>query len=123
LTAYEDRIIEPKDGFIAHANSFEHPDLIKLDLISKVNPDRSSNSRARAERMKQLIANETRPITVDMAKNWLRDHEVPICRHPAKSEGELGGKTVASIISQPSKGLMHVCWGNPCEGKYYTYKL
>jgi len=118
VTAYEDRTLEPTHGFIAHANNYEHPDLIKYDLTPK-----GSNSHIRAERMTELIANETRPISEKAVKNWMRDHTAPICRHSAEDAGDLGGKTVASIISRPSNRLMHVCWGNPCEGKYYTYKL
>jgi isopenicillin-N N-acyltransferase-like protein len=112
VTSYQDRVLDPVDGVLSHANNYEHPDFVRYDLIPK-----GSESHRRAARIKELIASEKSAVTEDIAENWLRDHEGPLCRHPEVQ------KTVGSIVSRPARGLMHVCWGNPCVGEYHTYEL
>ena len=120
-TALEDRLIEPENGFVAHSNNYQHPDFLPYERGLTIFPD----SPKRSERLKELVSKEERAITVDMAKGWLRDHinyPVGLCRH--KSEGPYKAiTTIASVIAQPSQGLLHVCAGNPCEGEYTTYKV
>jgi isopenicillin-N N-acyltransferase-like protein len=115
-TPLREGILEPKGGFIGHANHYEHPDLLKYDV-------RPNISRERSTRIKELISIEKRPIIEETAKNWMKDHRAPICRHISKNEGELGIKTLVSTIMRPSKNLMHVCWGNPCQNEYHEYNL
>jgi hypothetical protein len=32
-------------------------------------------------------------------------------------------KTIASIIAEPDKGLLHVARGNPCENEFVAYSV
>jgi isopenicillin-N N-acyltransferase-like protein len=57
-----------------------------------------------------------------MVKMALRDHTLGtagICRH----EPGRPMKTIASIIAEPDKGLLHVARGNPCENEYVAYSV
>ncbi len=60
-------------------------------------------------------------IKINMSKteiiNILSDHTdetYPICRHDA---------TMASLVFNPNKGQMEVCYGPPCQGNFTTYTL
>jgi hypothetical protein len=33
------------------------------------------------------------------------------------------GRTTASLIAEPEKGLLHVSRGNPCQNRYESYRL
>ena len=47
-----------------------------------------------------------------------------ICAHTVVEDSPLDRqKTIASIVMDLTAMEMHVCWGNPCESVYHTYRL
>jgi isopenicillin-N N-acyltransferase like protein len=113
-------------GFLAHSNHYlcaPHacPENFALSL-----PD----SFARQETINLRLAERSGQLTIADMKRILSDHAghpVGICRHPHAGFGNsllpASGKTVASLIAQPERGLLHVARGNPCDNAYATYDL
>lgn len=63
---------------------------------------------------------------IEEFKKILRDHEDDelsvLCNHYQQNHGE-GNQTIASVIIETTKGIMHVAYGNPCENEYKKFKL
>ncbi|MEM4312236.1 MAG: C45 family peptidase [Nitrososphaerales archaeon] len=109
--------IEPTKGFIAHTNHFLAREFKPLERYLNELPD----SPIRLKRLIQLIRKNYGTINVNVAKKILADHygfPTSICRH---SDNSL--RTSVSIITQPERGLAHICFGNPCESKFITYRV
>jgi isopenicillin-N N-acyltransferase-like protein len=103
------------DGVLTHANHFTSRELAGTDRYI---PESSCH---REERMRQLLAEAERPLTVEQLQGFYRDHDGypgSICAHP-KAEGS--GKTVASLLSEPAQGRLHATFGSPCEHEYAVY--
>lgn len=113
-------------GFIAHSNHFLCAPHACQANFEKSLPD----SFPRLSRMQQLISEKLGSITVDDLKAFLSDHSghpVGICRHPHDGPGDAilpsSGKTVAALIAEPARGLLHIARGNPCSNSFATYRL
>lgn len=117
-------------GFIAHSNHFLCAPHACQANFEKSLPD----SFPRLSRMQQLISRKFGSITVDDMQAFLSDHAgypVGICRHPHESSGSFpgdailpsSGKTAASLIAEPVKGLLHIARGNPCTNPFVTYSI
>lgn len=127
-------------GFIAHSNHFLCAAHACEANFSQGLPD----SFGRLERMRSQIREKFGSITVDDMKAMLSDHAgfpTSICRHPESQKQTalpgmsvppktvanpmLGpeGKTVAALIAEPARGLLHVAKGNPCEHAFAEYTL
>ncbi len=110
------------DGYLVHTNNyltqrmkqFEHK---TEDLIG---------SRVRVNRAQRLIRNVHLHST-ETLKTILSDHvNFPnsICSHSEEDLRPLDRqKTIATLIMDLTALEMHVCWGNPCEGTFETYRL
>lgn len=117
-----------RQGFLAHSNHFlcgPHDCRENLDLSL---PD----SVPRLERMNELIAAKFGQLTEADFRDFLRDHAghpVSICRHPQDESGygidvlPADGHTVAALIAEPERGILHVCRGNPCVGDFVAYDV
>lgn len=119
-------IQNPAEGFIAHTNHF----LCQPHACAANDSVSVPDSFPRLDRMRTLLAGRMGDITVDDMKRFLADHDngpVSICRHPHSGPDHPSvsarGKTAASLIAEPDKGVMHVSRGNPCEIEYQTYHL
>jgi isopenicillin-N N-acyltransferase-like protein len=80
------------------------------------------DSAPRLDQIASLLQRDRGRITLDTVKAALRDHTLGaagICRH----EPGRPMKTIASIIAEPDKGLLHVARGNPCENEYVAYSV
>jgi len=117
-TALEHRLLKPQNGFIVHSNNYLHPDLEKYDRLSTL-----ADSAKRAERIAELIRSRKGKVSWETTESWMQDHTGypnSICRHPSRASEV---KTIASVIAEPSKGVLHVCRGNPCINEYNEYKI
>jgi len=116
----------PSKGYFFHTNHFLHPDMLKYEGRSG---DKMVNSSRRLERIKQLFVEWDRtgePFRIEAAKIFVSDHvnsPDSICRHLGAPERQVFGQTVACIIAQPAKKVIHVSKGNPCKGEFRTYTL
>jgi isopenicillin-N N-acyltransferase-like protein len=109
-------------GYLAHTNHYLKPRMKQVedkteDLIG---------SRVRVNRAMRLLRS-TRKHSPDTIKTILSDHvnhPNSICSHTEPEDNPLDRqKTIASLIMDLTALEMHVCWGNPCEGTYHTYRL
>jgi isopenicillin-N N-acyltransferase-like protein len=113
-------------GFIAHSNHF----LCAPHACPANFQQGLTDSFPRLERMRNLIAEKFGSINVADVQGFLTDHggyPVGICRHPHSGPDEAmlpsRGKTVAALIAEPARGLLHVSRGNPCAVPFATYGL
>ena len=113
----------PENGFMTHSNHYLTESLQPGDWGYSVFPD----SYLRNHRMAELLSENRGKLNLELAKEALRDHQghpSSICRHQNTDlPPEFRSESVASYISQPAEGLMHICLGPPCENQYHTYKV
>ena len=102
--------------FLAHTNHYVCARYAKEENFKQSWQD----SFPRLDRMNSLLAATKGTITAGDLQKYLSDHSgypASICRHDRES------CTVASIIAEPARRLMHVAVGNPCENRYTTYSM
>jgi hypothetical protein len=107
------------DGPGPHTNHYQDP------TLAKVGPAPSEGSRARVERLRQLLV-ERDPQTVEQVMDIMRDHESSpqaICLHPDPAEGEDASAVMFSMVAELEEGRMWVAPGNPCENAYEEIDL
>jgi len=95
-------------GNQAHTNHYLSE---KMRAIEK---ERSESSVRRYEGASFLLKEAG---SVEDFKNILSDHTCGICNHGREE------KTVFSCIADIGKATLHVCEGNPCEGKWRQFSL
>jgi isopenicillin-N N-acyltransferase like protein len=113
-------------GWIAHSNHYCAP-----RYASQENADATyADSFPRLDQMQTLLAERSPRITVDDLKGVLADHSgypTGICRHAQSEDPNAGferaGMTVAGLIAEPERGLLHVAPGNPCSQPFTTYAV
>jgi isopenicillin-N N-acyltransferase like protein len=113
--------VEPQHGFVTHGNHFRSERYASEDTLVASLPD----SPLRGARIQSTFDSARGHLTLDAIKAALRDHEgspTAICRHDAANAAS-PMKTIASLIAEPDKGLLHVSRGNPCENDYTTYSV
>jgi isopenicillin-N N-acyltransferase like protein len=106
----------PGNGCLVHTNHYLSEKL--ADAASDYVPE---SSVSRCERMSSLVGSVDEPLGVEQLQQFFRDHDGypgSICAHPTERSSS---KTVASLISEPASGRMHVTAGSPCEHDYQTY--
>ncbi len=131
LTSDGPFLVEARLGsFVAHSNHFLCAPHACQANFEKSLPD----SFPRLARMEEMIAGKFGSITVADMKAFLSDHSgapVGICRHPHEGPENsewnailpASGKTAASLIAEPARGLLHVARGNPCTSEFTTYHI
>ncbi len=111
-----------RDGYLAHGNHYLTATMQQVedkteDLIG---------TRVRANRAERLLRS-CQAHTPDTLKAILSDHvNYPnsICAHTEPEDNPLDRqKTIVSLIMDLTAGDMQVCWGNPCQATYHTYRL
>jgi isopenicillin-N N-acyltransferase like protein len=106
----------PESGRLVHTNHYISDKL--ANVASEYVPE---SSVSRCERMSTLVQSADEPLAVEQLQRFFRDHDGypgSICAHPTARSSS---KTVASLISEPAAGRMHVTAGSPCEHDYQTY--
>src|SRR5262249_45676848 len=113
-------------GFLAHANHF----LCAPYACAAAEAASVADSFLRQRRIRELLTALPDAVTAEHLKSVLADHEghpTSICRHPHDGADHPSvsarGRTTASLIAEPAKGLLHVSRGNPCQNGYATYRL
>jgi isopenicillin-N N-acyltransferase-like protein len=110
------------DGRVTHTNHCLHPELVPInddfpELIE---------SHPRKVRIDGLFSASEGPLSLELMKTTLRDHEnypCSICRHPNDHPQNGFWRSVFSVIIEADAGRMHLSRGNPCQEPYETYSL
>lgn len=115
-----------EDGFLVHANHYLCGAYSCETNFSQSLPD----SFLRQKRMDELVRGRFGALTVGDLKSFLSDHAghpTGLCRHSHEGTDyavlPASGRTVASLIAEPDRGLLHVSRGNPCENAYATWSV
>lgn|SRR5574341_298377 len=110
------------DGLLAHTNHYQTQ---RMKAVEEKTED-LIGSRVRANRAMRLLR-RTRKHSPETIKQILSDHvnhPNSICSHTDPGDTFIDRqKTIASLIMDLTALEMHVCWGNPCESDYFTYRL
>jgi isopenicillin-N N-acyltransferase-like protein len=107
------------DGPPVHTNHYLDPKLAGLG------PEPSEGSRARRDRLQQLIS-DRHPRSVADVMDILRDHgsdPQAICLHPDPEEGDEASAVVFSMVVELEERRMWVAPGNPCQNAYEEVDL
>lgn len=114
------------EGFLVHTNHY----LCGVHACQSNYDVSVPDSFPRLERIRSLMRPKLGKLTVEDIQCFLADHDgepTSICRHPHSGPDHPSvsarGKTSASLIAEPARGILHACRGNPCEGRYKAYHL
>lgn len=117
---------DESEGFLAHSNHYVCGPMACEANFAQSLPD----SFGRLDRMNRLLRERLGSLDVATMKTILSDHEghpTGLCRHPHRGADHPSipatGRTVASLIAEPDRGVLHVCRGNPCESPFTAYSL
>ena len=119
LTVDDARVLRSDQGELLHTNHYLAADFCEIGEGSR--PPGSSHHRL--DRIHELMSASDEPLSVDDLKGFFRDHDGypgSICAHVRENNTS---KTVASLISEPAAGRMHVAPGSPCESEYTVYQF
>ncbi len=120
-TAYD--ALYADDYWTVHTNHFTSPAMREFEE----KPESLVHSRVRYNRARHLVKSRLGQLTVVDFQSILADHiNYPnsVCSHVEHCEQPFDSTiTIASIIVDMAARTMWVCWGNPCRGTYYPYKL
>lgn len=116
-------IMLPENGTLVHSNNYLTQRFQNCDMASLLVPD----SPDRVDRMRTLINAHYGQITPEIMMTLMADHDKypgSICRHaePGQPPG-LASQTLAAYVMLPQEGIMHICWGNPCQYDFEKYVL
>jgi isopenicillin-N N-acyltransferase-like protein len=112
--------LRPARGIYAHANA-----IVSDGPLRKTEKDNAPFTRAdslhRANRLTERLQREHGRLTAKLAYNALCDHDgypLSVCRHQSPE-----AQTVAAVIAEPTRGLLHVTRGAPCRHWPETFSL
>ncbi len=114
-------IVDFQGDVMVHANHFVNPEMVRFEKRPK---DKLENSKFRENRFRQLVTQHAGKLSIDRLKMFLADHQLyptAVCTHAEGNPWNM--MTIASIISQPADGLMHVSFGPGCLNHYVTYSI
>ncbi len=111
-------ICRPKGGIYVHANAVRSGK--KLLAHEQTKPGGRENSLHREARMRAQFEPEVGRLTAPLAMYAMADHEgfpASVCRH------QENGYTTSAAVAEPTRGLLHVTRGHPCQNWARTYRL
>jgi isopenicillin-N N-acyltransferase-like protein len=116
-------ILQPRDGFLVHANNYRTPRFQAVDGCRMIFPD-SPDRTARMEELAAGLGGRLTPQTLGRALTDHQGHPNSICRHPdpAVPPG-LQAESLGSFIMLPAQRAMLVAAGNPCTHEYVRYDV
>lgn len=113
--------LHPKDGIITHSNHFLDP-RHSASLMERIGP----STLFRAARLERLLR-EKAVLEMGDFTAALSDHlslPASICRHPDPgTPAESRSMTVASVVVDLRRRILHVANGPPCENAYHAFSL
>lgn len=116
------RVVRGDGGTLCHTNHFLHPDAAGWQATHLP----SLSTIPRLERARELARSRPKQGIEDL-KRLLRDESaglLSICRQPDRSlPPELQLETVASVIMEPGRGVMHITPDVPSRADYQSVAL
>ena len=112
--------IDPEHDLIAHANHFEHPDMLEAERAKDAY---LPNTRTRSATMRKLLEQHHGELNPELMQTILRDRSTfpdCLCREETDNP-EHDAITFASLIARPTEGEMWVAVGPPHEHEYERY--
>jgi len=113
-------LLNEDEGLLVHTNHFLHPDFALQDKGLAELPC----SPIRLKVLRELLKRNSGSLDVKKLQEILSNHQnypYSICRHLTNEPNAI--ETIASIVAEPSKRLMHVAAGNPCENRVSLHGL
>lgn len=114
-------VLYAEDGYMAHANHYLSPHMQEIEY----GPEQLIPSRVQYHRAMRLLR-KTDKHTVQTLQAIQRDHvDFPnsICNHAIQGRELDREKTINAMVIDLTTREMHICWGNPCQNVYHTYRL
>jgi isopenicillin-N N-acyltransferase-like protein len=125
-TATDFEVLYPEDGYLVHANHYLHPRLAPYETAFGGNGVRTI-SVVRYHRALRLLRARLGEVTKETLIDIMNDHvnrPGSICRHAERDKPEHDRvKTTFAVVLDPVNKRMHLCVGNPCEGKFEEHRL
>jgi len=116
-------VLPAEDGICTHAN---HPIGRETSPYLGVDGSELRCSEHRTFGLRKKLIAERGRLTPQLVLSILSDHtDYPnggICRH-LEEEGVTDSITTAAVITEPTRGKLHVVRGNPCSNWPVTYTL
>jgi isopenicillin-N N-acyltransferase like protein len=112
--------LRPKDGVYAHANAVLSEGPLR-DTEKDAGLFRRAESLHRTQRLTERLQAERGRLTAQLAYNALCDHDgypTSVCRHQSQA-----AHTAAAVIAEPTRGLLHITRGAPCQNWPRTYSI
>ncbi len=106
--------LQPDDDLLMHTNHLEAVRLKGLDT-----PER--DSLVRRSRVETLFESADGPVTLEVLKSFVRDHENGIDSICVHDHATSFWKTIVSVIGDLSTRSLHVAKGNPCGSEFVSY--
>ncbi|MBC7886378.1 MAG: hypothetical protein H7Z13_00710 [Ferruginibacter sp.] len=119
LTGNEIKIMENTALF--HTNHYLDPELAKQD---KMHFMFKNSSVKRLKLLKQLLPAEAKKISPEILFSIFADHSlypVGICAHAGGNIRR--SETVAAVVMEPGRFLLHARKGNPCTGTTASFEI
>jgi isopenicillin-N N-acyltransferase like protein len=114
-------LLYAENGYIVHTNHY-----LKREMQAIENePDELIGTRVRYFRAMRLLK-QTQAHSVKSLQAIQKDHvNYPdsICNHRTEGAPLTREKTITALIMDLTNRQMHISWGNPCKGDYWTYQL
>ena len=120
ITPVDVACIEPTNGVLSHANSFERLGAGRnvTDKWERLRPQ----MKLRAARAQEILRERGQDLDIESFKAFFRDHtteSAPICSHPNPDDpDDLRSQTVVSVIMDLNVRAMHIAEGPPCAHEY-----
>jgi isopenicillin-N N-acyltransferase-like protein len=115
-------IRRPADGLLVNTNHFNDPAMAAAFVETEPPPLRG-NSFRRYEKAAAALQAAYGDIDLPFARRLMAGHDGPLaslCRHPNDISAS---STIAAILFQPGRGVMHICHGQPCQAAYLTFAV
>lgn len=112
--------LEPADGIYVHANAILSGEKMREHERDDPTFTRSGSHR-RVQRLRARLGADSGRLTPQLAYMALSDHHgypASICRHQSRE-----ASTTASVLFEPTRGLLHTCRGAPCQSWLTTFSL
>lgn len=110
-SATDHELLLPAEGWLVHTNHYTHRRMQHYERDFQV----IAGSISRYNRANELMRNRSGPVTLELFKSFLTDHQATpaaLCRHAERV------KTVFSCLIDLTAGTVEAVVGNPCQGQF-----